>query len=54
MGAVQAQNLLWSQNYKIKGICSIGNFYNFLLSPFFLSIFSKEEDFARIIFDLFG
>lgn len=51
VSAVQAQNLLWSQTYKIKGICSIGYFYNIPSPPFH---FLKGEGFAKIIFDLFG
>lgn len=51
MSAVQDQNLLWSQTYKIKGIHSIGYFYNFLLPLF---NFLTGAAFGWIIFDLFG
>lgn len=53
MSAVQAQNLLWSQTYKIKWICSVGYFYNYFfpLPPFH---FLKGEGFSQIIFELFG
>lgn len=51
VSAVQAQNLLWSQTYKIKGIHSTDYFYNFFLPAFH---FLKGEGFAQIVFDLFG
>lgn len=50
ISAVQDQNRLWSQTYKIKGIHSVGYFYAFLLPPF---SFLAGAAFGYIIFDLF-
>ena len=51
MSAMQDQNFLWSKTYKIKGIHSIGFFYNFLLPP---SNFLTGAAFRYSIFNLFG